>query len=55
MLNSTEQEISIESREMKKFPALSLSEVVFIMLINVKVPTIVGTLIFKSRTNFVLS
>ena len=28
----------------KKFPALSLSYVVFIMLINVKMPTIVGIL-----------
>ena len=27
---------------MKKFLALSLSDVVFIMLINVKMPTIVG-------------
>ena len=40
---------------MKKFLALSLSEVVFIMLINVKLPSIVGILTFMSRINFVLS
>ena len=39
---------------MKKFLALSLSDV-FIMLINVKMPTIVGILTFMSRINFVLS
>ena len=33
---------------------LSLSDVVFIMLINVKMPTIVGILTFMSRINFVL-
>ena len=40
---------------MNKFLALSLSDVVFIMLINVKMPTIVGILTFISRINFVLS
>ena len=40
---------------MKKFLALILSDLVFIMLINVKMPTIVGILTFMSRTNFVLS
>ena len=45
MLNSTEREIStilikLKYRQMKKFLALSLSDVVFIMLINVKMPTI---------------
>ena len=35
--------------------ALSLSDVVFTMLINVKMPTIVGILTFMSRINFVLS
>ena len=39
----------------KKNLALSLSDVVFIMLINVKMPTIVGILTFMSRINFVLS
>ena len=34
---------------MMKFLALSLSDVVFIMLINVKMPTIVGILTFMSR------
>ena len=37
------------------FIALSLSYVVFIMLINVKMPTIVGILTLMSRINFVLS
>ena len=35
--------------------ALSLWDDVFIMLINVKMPTIVGILTFMSRINFVLS
>ena len=42
-------------RQMKKFLALSLSDVVFIKLINVRMPTIVGILTLMSRTNFVLS
>ena len=37
------------------FLALSVSVVVFIMLINVKMPTIVGILTFMSRINFMLS
>ena len=40
---------------MKKFLALSLSDVVFIMLINVKMPTIVCILTFMSKVNFVVS
>ena len=40
---------------MKKFLALSLSDVVLIMLINVKMPTIVGISTFISIVNFVLS
>ena len=39
----------------KKFLALSLFDVAFIMLINVKMPTIVGILTFMSKINFVLS
>ena len=39
---------------MKKLLTLSLSDVVFIMLINVKMPTIVGILTFMSMINFVL-
>ena len=35
--------------------ALSLSDVVYIMLINVKMPTIVGILTFMSRISFVLT
>ena len=55
MLNSTEHEISAAHKNLKKFLALSLSDVVFIMLINVKMPTIVGILTFMSRINFELS
>ena len=54
MLNSTEHEISTAHRKVKKFLALSLSVVVFILLINVKMPTIVGILTFMSRINFEL-
>ena len=47
MLNSAEHEIStahknIKYRQMKTFLASSLSDVVFIMLINVKMPMIVS-------------
>ena len=35
--------------------AVTLSDVVFIMLINVEMPTIVGILTFMSRIKFVLS
>ena len=37
---------------MKKVLAMSLSDVVFIMLINVKMPIFVGILKFMSRINF---
>ena len=47
--------IKLKYLQMKKFLALSLSDVVFIMLINIKIPTIVGILTFISRINFVLS
>ena len=42
MLNSTEHKISTaqKNQQMKKFLALSVSDVVFIMLINVKISTI---------------
>ena len=40
---------------MKKALAISLSDVVFIMLINVKMPTIVGILTSMSRVNLMLS
>ena len=40
---------------MKKSIALSLSDVLFIMLIIVKMPTIVGILTFMSGIKFVLS
>ena len=55
MLNSTEHEISTahktKIRHMKKFPALSLSGVALIMLINDKMPTITDILTFMSRIN----
>ena len=47
--------IKIKYRQIKKFLALSLSDVVLIMLINVKMPTIVGILTFMSGINFMLS
>ena len=37
------------------FLAFKLTDVVFILLMNVKMPTIVGILTFMSRINFVLS
>ena len=40
---------------MKKFLTLSLSDVAFMMLINVKMQTIISILTFMSRTNFALS
>ena len=60
MLNSTEHEIStarnkLKYQPIKNFLALSLSDGVFIMLINVKMPTIVGILTFMIRMNFMLS
>ena len=39
---------------MKKFLALNLSDVVYIMLKNVKMPTIVRILTFRRKINFVL-
>ena len=47
--------INTKYRQIKKFLASNLLDVVFIMLINVKMPTIVGILTFMSRINFVLS
>ena len=41
-------------RQIKKFLALNLSDGVFIMLINDKMPTIVSILTFMSKINFVL-
>ena len=58
MLNLTEHEISTahkkeKYRQIKMFHAFSLSDVVFIMLINVKM--IVGILTFMSRIHLMLS
>ena len=47
--------IKLKYRQMKKFIDVILSAVVFIMLINVKMPTIVGILTFMSKINFMLS
>ena len=60
MLNSTDHEIPTaynyyNTDKIKKFIALSLSYVVFKMLINVKMPTNIDSLIFMSRINFVFS
>ena len=53
MLNSTEHKLSTAHKNNKnKFLALNLSDAVFILLINIKMPTIVGILTFMSRINF---
>ena len=39
----------------KDFSAFKLPDVVFVLLTNVKMPTIVGILTFISRINFMLS
>ena len=46
---------TLKYRQKKKLLALSLSDVLLIMLTNVKRPTIVDILIFMSRINLVLS
>ena len=45
----------LKYRQIEKFLALSLSDVVLIMPIKVKMPRIVGILTFMSRINFVPS
>ena len=57
MLNSTQHEIPTahNNKNAEKYIylfAFKLSDVVFIMLIKVKVPTIVGILTFMSRIIF---
>ena len=52
---STKSQLLIKTKISKKFLALSLSDNIFIMLINVKMPTIVGILTFMAKINFVLS
>ena len=47
--------IKLKYQQVKMFLALNLSEVVFILLMNVKMPTIVGILTFISRIKSVLS
>ena len=46
---------TLKYRQMTRFLALSLSFLVFIMLINVKMPTIVGILTFMSMIDLMLS
>ena len=53
MLNSTEHEISTAILN-NDFLAFKLSDVEFIMLINVKMPTIIGILTFMSKLNSML-
>ena len=59
MLNSTEHKISTAHKKLnagkKDFLAFKLSDVLFIMLINIKMPTVVGILTFMSMINFMLS
>ena len=51
-VNSTAHKTKIPTNE--KVSGLSLSAVLFIMLINVKMTIVVGILTFMSRINFVL-
>ena len=59
MLNSTEHELSsakkLKYRQIKNVLALSLTDVVLILLINVKMQTIIDILTFMRRINFLLS
>ena len=56
MLNSAEHEI-VNAHKYKKYPEIQLFScsdkpiILFFLLINVKMPTIVGILIFMSRKN----
>ena len=52
---STKLWLLIKADMLKKFLALKLSDVVFILLINVKMPTIVGILTVMSMINFMIS
>ena len=56
-VDSTEHEISTAYmyRQINRFLALDFSDVVFILLKIVEMPSIVGILTFTSRINFVLS
>ena len=47
--------IKLKYQQIKKFLALSLSDVVFTLQINVKMPTIDDILTYISRINFMLS
>ena len=56
MLISNENEISTAHKNYNAEPASTLlSDVLIILLINVKMPTIVGILTFMSRINFILN
>ena len=54
MFNLTEHEISTAHKIKKTLLAYKPSNFVLIMLINVKMPTIVGILTFMSMVNFML-
>ena len=53
MLDSTE--LLTKTKMLKDVLALKLPDILFILLINVEMSTIVGILTFMSRINFVLS
>ena len=59
MFNSAEHELSMfiktKMLKIKTFHAFKPSYVVFIMLINVYMPTVVGILTFMSMINFILT
>ena len=54
---SIELQMLIKTKMLKNkdFLAFMLSDFAFMLLINVKMPTIVGILMFMSRINFILS
>ena len=58
MLKSTEHDISVGLTKILKnnhFMLFKLSDAVFIMLINIEMPTTVGILIFMGMINLMLS
>ena len=59
MVKSTEHEISTAQKtkikQIKNFLALTLSDVIFIMLVNVKMLSIVDIKTFMTRINFARS
>ena len=51
----TELLIKLQCLQVRVFLTFNHSDAVFILIVNVKMPTIVGILTFMSRINFMLS